>query len=132
MIAAVQGPESDQDDESELSVAELKVQREGQKKEVEVLRQLEAKEMEELVQRKMKAEQDVGCTWGFGTCPQFLIVTSSVGTIYHIVSNISILASYRVISLSLNTWSKSFDKRPHAWGIFYWGKFNVALDCFCT
>lgn len=61
------GPETDQDDESELSVAELMTQRERQKKEVEVLRQLEAKEMEELVQRKMKAEQDVGCTWGFGT-----------------------------------------------------------------
>jgi len=61
-----QGPESDQDDESELSIAELKVQRERQKKEVEVLRQVEAKEMEEIVQRKLKAEQDVGCTWGFG------------------------------------------------------------------
>jgi len=33
---------------------------------VEVLRQLEAKEMEDLAQRKMRAEQDVGCTWGFG------------------------------------------------------------------
>jgi len=43
------------------------MQRERQKKEVEVLRQLEAKEMEEIVQRKMKAEHDVGCTWGFGT-----------------------------------------------------------------
>jgi len=61
-----EGPETDQDDESELSVAELMMQRERQKKEVEVLRQLEAKEMEEMVQRKMKAAQDVGCTWGFG------------------------------------------------------------------
>ena len=60
------GPEADQDDESELSITELKMQRERQKKEVEVLRQLEVKEMEEIVQRKMKAEQDVGCTWGFG------------------------------------------------------------------
>jgi len=65
---SVQGPDSDQDDESELSVAELKFQRERQTKEVEVLRQLEAKEMEELVQRKIKADHDVGCTWGFGTC----------------------------------------------------------------
>ena len=61
------GPEADQDDESELSMAELKMQRDRQKKEVEVLRQLEAKEMEEMVQRKLKADQDVGCTWGFGT-----------------------------------------------------------------
>lgn len=60
------GPEADQDDESELSIAELKVQRERQRKEVEVLRQLEAKEMEEIAQRKMRAEKDVGCTWGFG------------------------------------------------------------------
>jgi len=60
------GPEADQDDEYELSMAELKMQRERQKKEVEVLRQLEVKEMEEIVQRKMRAEQDVGCTWGFG------------------------------------------------------------------
>ena len=67
LIIAVQGPESDQDDESELSVAELKVQRERQNKEVEVLHQLEAKEMEEFVERKMKADHDVGCTWGFGT-----------------------------------------------------------------
>ena len=65
---SVQGPDADQDAESELSVAELKVQRERQSKEVEVLRQVEAREMQELVQRKMKAEQDVGCTWGFGTC----------------------------------------------------------------
>ena len=60
------GPEADQDDESELSVAELNMQRERQKKEVELLRQLKAKEMEEIVERKMKAAQDVGCTWGFG------------------------------------------------------------------
>lgn len=66
-----QGPDSDQDDESELSIAELKVQRDRQKKEVEVLRQVEAQEIDELVQRKMKAEQDVGCTWGFGKHPLF-------------------------------------------------------------
>jgi len=64
--ACYKGPEADQDDESELSTAELKVQRERQKKEVELLRQLEVKEMEEIVQRKMRAAQDVGCTWGFG------------------------------------------------------------------
>lgn len=74
LIIAVQGPESDQDDESELSVAELKVQRERQKKEVEVLHQLEAKEMEEFVERKMKADHDVGCTWGFGTYWQFFLL----------------------------------------------------------
>lgn len=48
----------------------MKAQRERQKKEAEVLRQLEAMEAEELVQRKLKDQQDVGCTWGFGeqTC----------------------------------------------------------------
>ena len=60
-------------------MAELKVQRERQKKEVELLRQLEVKEMEEIVQRKMRAEQDVGCTWGFGMIQiHYLVNTDNI------------------------------------------------------
>jgi len=66
LCVCCKGPEADQDAESELSIAEMKSQRERQKKEVEVIRQLEAREMEEIVHCKMKAQQDVGCTWGFG------------------------------------------------------------------
>ena len=62
----LQGPPNDQDEESELTVAEMKAQREKQKKEAEVLRQMEAVQAEQLVHKKLKDQQDVGCTWGFG------------------------------------------------------------------
>jgi len=44
----------------------MKAQRDRQLKEAEVIRQLEAVEAQERAQRRLKEQQDVGCTWGFG------------------------------------------------------------------
>ncbi|XP_055956876.1 kanadaptin [Patella vulgata] len=59
----LQGPETDQDEESELSVTEIKQQRDRQKREAEVLRLADADESNRLQQ---KMNQDEGCSWGMG------------------------------------------------------------------
>ncbi|ESO96480.1 hypothetical protein LOTGIDRAFT_115736 [Lottia gigantea] len=59
----LQGPETDQEEESELSITEIKQQREKQKREAEVLRLAEA-EQNERVRQQMTG--DDGCSWGMG------------------------------------------------------------------
>ncbi|KAK6180668.1 hypothetical protein SNE40_008674 [Patella caerulea] len=59
----LQGPETDQEEESELSVTEIKQQRDRQKREAEVLRLADADESDRLQQ---KMNQDEGCSWGMG------------------------------------------------------------------
>ena len=56
-----------------MSVAEMKAQRDRQLKEAEVIRQLEAIEAQERAQRRIKEQQDVGCTWGFGKSKCYLV-----------------------------------------------------------
>ena len=60
------GPDSDREEESELSVAEMKEQRDRQLKEAEVLRQAELAEEEKKVEMIRKQEEDKGCSWGIG------------------------------------------------------------------
>lgn len=61
------GPDSDKDEESELSVTELKQQREHQKKEMELLQHLKSLEAEEVLRQKQQAADDRGCSWGMDT-----------------------------------------------------------------
>lgn len=58
------GPNTDREEESELSVAEMKEQRERQLKEAEVLRQAELAEKEKKAELIRKQEEDKGCLWG--------------------------------------------------------------------
>lgn len=60
----LQGPADDQEEESELSITEMKAQRERQKKEAELLRQAEFLEAENQKMFEEKAKQDTGCSWG--------------------------------------------------------------------
>lgn len=60
------GPDSDREEESELSVNEMKEQRERQIKEAEVLRQAEIAEEEKKAEMIRKQEEDRGCSWGIG------------------------------------------------------------------
>ena len=60
------GPDSDREEESELSVNEMKEQRERQIKEAEVLRQAEIAEKEKKAEMIRKQEEDRGCSWGIG------------------------------------------------------------------
>ena len=55
----LQGPEDDQEDESELTITEMKNQREQKKKEEELLENLADDEPE-------KKKEDSGCSWGMG------------------------------------------------------------------
>ena len=59
------GPDDDREEESELSVNEMKEQRERQIKEAEVLRQAEIAEEEKKKEMIRKQEEDKGCSWGF-------------------------------------------------------------------
>ncbi|XP_064601680.1 kanadaptin-like [Liolophura sinensis] len=60
----LQGPEKDAEAESELSVTELKEQRERQKREVEVLRLAELEENEKKLAEQEKRRELTGCSWG--------------------------------------------------------------------
>ncbi|KAL3874661.1 hypothetical protein ACJMK2_037643 [Sinanodonta woodiana] len=60
----LQGPDEDKEEESELTVAELKEQREKQNKEAELLRQAELMEEERNLQEQRQREEEIGCTWG--------------------------------------------------------------------
>lgn len=56
-----QGPDDDQEEESELSITELKMQREKHKRETELFRQDDVEEdPNEVISR------DDGCMWGIG------------------------------------------------------------------
>ncbi|KAL5009147.1 hypothetical protein ScPMuIL_014728 [Solemya velum] len=59
----LQGPDDDRDEESELTISEMKEQRERQKREAEVLKQADLAEDSKLQQMKTK-EDSSGCTWG--------------------------------------------------------------------
>ncbi|XP_053408761.1 kanadaptin-like [Mercenaria mercenaria] len=60
----LQGPDTDRQEESEMSASEMKEQREKQKKEAEVLRQAEIEEAERKAEILKKREESKGCSWG--------------------------------------------------------------------
>ena len=62
-----QGPDTDEEQESELTVTEIKEQRQLQKREAELMRQTQQMEREE--NKKMAEDAAVGsqCCWGIGT-----------------------------------------------------------------
>ncbi|XP_061172890.1 kanadaptin-like [Saccostrea echinata] len=62
----LQGPEEDKEEESDLSVEEMKQQREKQKREAEFLRQAELAEEERKIQELKAKEEARGCSWGMG------------------------------------------------------------------
>lgn len=65
IIYIFKGPDDDRDEESELTISEMKEQRERQKREAEVLKQADLAEDSKLQQMKTK-EDSSGCTWGIG------------------------------------------------------------------
>lgn len=62
----LQGPEDDREEESNLSVEEMKQQREKQKREADFLRQAEQAEEERKIQELKAKEEARGCSWGIG------------------------------------------------------------------
>lgn len=62
----MKGPNEDQEEESELTVTELREQRLKLERETELLKQAELQEMEEAQRKQEQAEQEAGCTWGIG------------------------------------------------------------------
>ncbi|KAL4228390.1 Kanadaptin [Mactra antiquata] len=60
----LQGPDTDREDESELSATEMKEQREKHLKEAELLRQAEIEEAERKAELIKKREESKGCSWG--------------------------------------------------------------------
>ena len=61
-----QGPEEDQEPESELSISELREQAAKLKRETEVLKQAEIDEEEERERQRQKILDARGCSWGMG------------------------------------------------------------------
>ncbi|XP_074663172.1 kanadaptin-like [Tubulanus polymorphus] len=59
----LQGPPDDQDAESELTITEMKLQREKQKAQAELLKQAN---LDEIEAAKQKVQQDTSCSWGMG------------------------------------------------------------------
>ncbi|XP_060592039.1 kanadaptin-like [Ruditapes philippinarum] len=60
----LQGPDTDREEESEMSPAEMKEQREKQKKEADLIRQAEIDEAERKAELLKKREESKGCSWG--------------------------------------------------------------------
>ncbi|XP_041350933.1 kanadaptin-like isoform X2 [Gigantopelta aegis] len=65
-LHVLQGPEDDQEEESSLSVTELKEQREHHKREAEVLRQADMQEEQLRVDLEQQRHDSEGCSWGIG------------------------------------------------------------------
>ena len=62
----LQGPQEDQEEESEMTVTEMKVQREKLKKEAEILKAMEAEAERQRSEETQRLMQDRGCGWGMG------------------------------------------------------------------
>ena len=66
----MQGPDDDQEPESELSVKELQAQ---QAAKIEKAQNKEKENEEEITDDKNKPDEDVGCTWGMSTAITFAV-----------------------------------------------------------
>ena len=68
LVLIIKGPSDDQEEEAELSITEMKEQKEKQIKEAEVLRnsalQIEKAEQEKIIAQKERDSE--GCSWGIG------------------------------------------------------------------
>ncbi|XP_055879098.1 kanadaptin-like [Biomphalaria glabrata] len=62
----LQGPAEDEEEESDLTVTEMKAQKEKLQKQAEILRQLEMQEEMRRIQEEQKILEDRGCSWGMG------------------------------------------------------------------
>ena len=62
----MKGPDDDKEEESEMSITDLKEQREKQKKEAEVLRLADIASQEQKIAAFNKTEVNSGCCWGMG------------------------------------------------------------------
>ena len=62
-----QGPDTDMETESDLTVSEIKEQRAKQVKEAEILRN-RTEELLEAVSATAEKSNDDGCSWGMGKC----------------------------------------------------------------
>jgi len=61
-----QGPQCDVEEEADLSVSEMKEQREKQKKEAEILRLADLAEEERKLEAIKRKQEETGCSWGIG------------------------------------------------------------------
>lgn len=60
------GPDEDIEEESEMSITEIKEQREKQKKGAEILRRADLAAQEKKMEEIRKKEDDSSCSWGMG------------------------------------------------------------------
>ena len=97
-----QGPEDDVEEESELSVTELKQQREKQKREAEVLK---AAYLEDQEKKKaaLTRKADDGCSWGMGKLIRFIYFSLCVFTYTYLFLS----STKYTVTLIANVWFTS-------------------------